>query len=162
MLRPCCFMQTCIPKPGTDTCGAMHRAFQASKSGQGGKTKEDNERKRKAQKAEGDNRTEHIAKMRGTKDVACRAFAIGRCLKDNCPAAHLQDPKAIDCCTKRFGTPKFKKRQDKCPMTAETCPLRFANHVDKDDMEILDYAEGPPVAEDEGQDEMEEAPPPEE
>ena len=42
-------------------------------------------------------------------------------------------------------------------MTAETCP--FANHMDKDDMAILDYAA---IAEDEGQEEMEEAPPPEE
>ena len=155
-LRPCCFMHICIPKPGTDACGAMHRAFQASKIGHGGKTKEENERKRKAQKAEGDDRTEHIAKMRGKTIVECRAFAIGRCLKDDCPAAHIQEPKAINCCTKRFGTPKFKKRQDQCPMTAETCP--FANHVEKEEMEIFEYAEGPPGAEEEEQEVMEEAP----
>ena len=138
----------------------MHRAYQASKTGFGGKTKEDNDRKRKAQKAEGDNRTEHIAKMRGKTIVECRAYGIGRCLKDDCPAAHIQEPKAINCCTKRFGTPKFKKRQDQCPMTAETCP--FANHVEKEEMEIFEYAEGPPGAEEEEQEVMEEAPPPEE
>ena len=103
---------------------------------------------------------ERIAKMHTATVVECRAFSIGRCRKDNCTAKHISEPKSINCSSTKFGTLKFKKKLDTCPYTLDTCP--YANHVDKADMEILDYAEGPPVAEDEGQEEVEEAPPPEE
>jgi len=118
-LRPCCFLQKCSPKPGSEFCGAMSRAYDERKGGQTKQARDDaRDNKRKAQKLENNNREEKVARMRGAKVVECRAFLIGRCRKDDCPAAHLTDPKQIDCCTKRFGTPSFKKRLDKCPMSA--------------------------------------------
>ena len=37
----------------------------------------------------------------------------------------VTDPKAIDRCSKRFGTASYSKRKDKCPLTEDTCP--YAN-----------------------------------
>ena len=95
---------------------------------------------------------ERIAKMHTATVVECRAFRIGRCRKDNCTAKHISEPKSFNCSSTKFGTLKFKKKLDTCPYTAEECP--YANHVDKDDMEILDFADSGEPAE-----EMEEVPP---
>ena len=118
--KPCCFLQQCIPKSDDSSkCGAISRAYTG-----GGKKRKDEQREelRKARTMEGEGKMEKIAMARRAEIVECRAFFIGRCRKANCPAAHVTDPKTINCCSKRFGTASFSKRKDKCPLTVDTCP----------------------------------------
>ena len=161
-LRPCCFLSKCIPKPGAETCGANDRAYQATRANMGARVqRESRELKRKAQKAEGDDQMERIAKKHTATVIECRAFTIGRCRKENnCTAKHISEPKSFNCSSTKFGTLKFKKKLDTCPYTLETCP--YSNHVDKTEMEVLDYpeAEGAGGAEGaEPAEEMEDVPP---